>query len=104
MSWMAVEPAFHPLCVPTPDIAPPHQAAELLPCDHDDDRNREGRHSTCQQMPSYRAQPANCESLYRFGFGSHSGRLDPIGTRMGSVQNSGVFDISTCDPSRVSSP
>src|SRR5215510_9680126 len=36
--------------------------------------------------------------------GSHSGRHEPFGTRIGSAQNSGVTDISTCDPSRVNSP
>jgi hypothetical protein len=37
-------------------------------------------------------------------FGSHTGREEPIGTRIGSAQDSGVSDISTCEPSRVNSP
>lgn len=36
--------------------------------------------------------------------GSHTGRLDPIGLIIGSAQNSGVRDISTCEPRRVNSP
>jgi hypothetical protein len=34
--------------------------------------------------------------------GAHSDRLEPIGTRIGSVQGSGVRDISTCEEAQAS--
>ncbi len=40
----------------------------------------------------------------RYFFGSHSGLLEPIGQIIGSVQYSGVSDISIWEPRRVNSP
>lgn len=44
------------------------------------------------------------EQFGPYGSGSHSGRLEPVGTRIEPVENSGVRDISTCEPSLVTRP